>query len=143
MGNNNGNDNGNGNGNDNGNGNGNDNGNGNGNDNGNGNGNGNNRGDNGDRNENHNVNGRGDRSGWSDRWSEKMETVFSHQKLEPSELMLRSIVMERADETNDRRVQGFFTMMCTKMVLKEEDRVKKFIGGLPDNIQGNVIAAET
>ncbi|GJW37215.1 putative reverse transcriptase domain-containing protein [Tanacetum coccineum] len=33
-------------------------------------------------------------------------------------------------------------MMCTKMVLKEEDRVKKFIGGLPDNIQGNVIAAE-
>ncbi|GKD57411.1 reverse transcriptase domain-containing protein [Tanacetum coccineum] len=34
------------------------------------------------------------------------------------------------------------TMMCTKMVLKEEDRVEKFIGGLPDNIQGNVIAAE-
>ncbi|GKD12382.1 putative reverse transcriptase domain-containing protein [Tanacetum coccineum] len=34
------------------------------------------------------------------------------------------------------------TMMCTKMVPKEEDRVKKFIGGLPDNIQGNVIAAE-
>ncbi|GJZ58331.1 putative reverse transcriptase domain-containing protein [Tanacetum coccineum] len=35
------------------------------------------------------------------------------------------------------------TMMCTKMVLEEEDRVEKFIGGLPDNIQGNVIAAET
>ncbi|GKA96046.1 putative reverse transcriptase domain-containing protein [Tanacetum coccineum] len=33
------------------------------------------------------------------------------------------------------------TMMCTKMV-PEEDRVEKFIGGLPDNIQGNVIAAE-
>ncbi|GJX20800.1 putative reverse transcriptase domain-containing protein [Tanacetum coccineum] len=33
-------------------------------------------------------------------------------------------------------------MMCTKMVLEEEDRVEKFIGGLPDNIQGNVIAAE-
>ncbi|GJW45810.1 reverse transcriptase domain-containing protein [Tanacetum coccineum] len=33
-------------------------------------------------------------------------------------------------------------MMCTKMVLKEEDRVEKFIGGLPDNIQGNIIAAE-
>nr|GEV62801.1 putative reverse transcriptase domain-containing protein [Tanacetum cinerariifolium] len=28
------------------------------------------------------------------------------------------------------------------MVLEEEDRVEKFIGGLPDNIQGNVIAAE-
>ncbi|GKE28951.1 putative reverse transcriptase domain-containing protein [Tanacetum coccineum] len=34
------------------------------------------------------------------------------------------------------------TMMCTKMVLEEEDRVEKFIGGFPDNIQGNVIAAE-
>ncbi|GJT79110.1 putative reverse transcriptase domain-containing protein [Tanacetum coccineum] len=33
-------------------------------------------------------------------------------------------------------------MMCTKMVPGEEDRVEKFIGGLPDNIQGNVIAAE-
>ncbi|GKE92069.1 putative reverse transcriptase domain-containing protein [Tanacetum coccineum] len=34
------------------------------------------------------------------------------------------------------------TMMCTKMVPEEEDRVEKFIGGLPDNIQGNVIATE-
>ncbi|GJT23675.1 putative reverse transcriptase domain-containing protein [Tanacetum coccineum] len=34
------------------------------------------------------------------------------------------------------------TMMCTKMAPEEEDRVKKFIGGLPDNIQGNAIAAE-
>ncbi|GKB50780.1 putative reverse transcriptase domain-containing protein, partial [Tanacetum coccineum] len=34
------------------------------------------------------------------------------------------------------------TMMCTKMVLEEEDRVKKFIGGFPYNIQGNVIAAK-
>ncbi|GJU87885.1 putative reverse transcriptase domain-containing protein [Tanacetum coccineum] len=34
------------------------------------------------------------------------------------------------------------TMLCTKMVPEEEDRVEKFIGGLPDNIQGNVIAAE-
>ncbi|GJW36227.1 putative reverse transcriptase domain-containing protein [Tanacetum coccineum] len=33
-------------------------------------------------------------------------------------------------------------MMCTKMVPWEEDRVERFIGGLPDNIQGNVIATE-
>ncbi|GKE05061.1 reverse transcriptase domain-containing protein [Tanacetum coccineum] len=40
--------------------------------------------------------------------------------------------------------QGFqeLTMMCDKMVPKEEDQVEKFIGGLPDNIQGNVIIAE-
>ncbi|GJZ59894.1 hypothetical protein Tco_0615710 [Tanacetum coccineum] len=34
------------------------------------------------------------------------------------------------------------TLMCTKMVPEEEDQVEKFIGGLPDKIQGNVIAAE-
>ncbi|GJX80514.1 putative reverse transcriptase domain-containing protein [Tanacetum coccineum] len=32
-------------------------------------------------------------------------------------------------------------MLCTKMAPEEEDRVEKFIRGLPDNIQGNVIAA--
>ncbi|GJY27835.1 putative reverse transcriptase domain-containing protein [Tanacetum coccineum] len=34
-------------------------------------------------------------------------------------------------------------MMCTKMVPEEEDQVEKLIGGLPNNIQGNVVAAET
>ncbi|GJV57020.1 putative reverse transcriptase domain-containing protein [Tanacetum coccineum] len=34
------------------------------------------------------------------------------------------------------------TMLCTKMVLEEDDRVERYIGGLPDNIQGNMIAAE-
>ncbi|GJR06049.1 putative reverse transcriptase domain-containing protein [Tanacetum coccineum] len=34
------------------------------------------------------------------------------------------------------------TMLCTKMVPEEEDRVERFIGGLSDNIQMNVIAAE-
>nr|GEY22761.1 putative reverse transcriptase domain-containing protein [Tanacetum cinerariifolium] len=34
------------------------------------------------------------------------------------------------------------TMMCTKMVPEEEDRVERFIGELLDNIQRNVIAAE-
>ncbi|GKC14404.1 hypothetical protein Tco_1011186, partial [Tanacetum coccineum] len=33
-------------------------------------------------------------------------------------------------------------MLCTKMVLEEDDQVEKFNGGLSDNIQGNVIAAE-
>nr|GEX98623.1 putative reverse transcriptase domain-containing protein [Tanacetum cinerariifolium] len=33
-------------------------------------------------------------------------------------------------------------MIFTKMVPEEEDQVEKFIGGLLDNIQGNVFAAE-
>nr|GEX91133.1 hypothetical protein [Tanacetum cinerariifolium] len=31
-------------------------------------------------------------------------------------------------------------LLCTRMVLDEEDKVERFIGGLPDKIQGNVIA---
>ncbi|GJT09212.1 putative reverse transcriptase domain-containing protein, partial [Tanacetum coccineum] len=34
------------------------------------------------------------------------------------------------------------TLLCTKMVPKEEDKVEKYIGGLLDNIEGNVIATE-
>ncbi|GKB09119.1 reverse transcriptase domain-containing protein [Tanacetum coccineum] len=34
------------------------------------------------------------------------------------------------------------TLLCAKMVPEEEDKVEKYIGGLPDNIQGNVIAAK-
>ncbi|GKF67747.1 hypothetical protein Tco_0197426, partial [Tanacetum coccineum] len=63
------------------------------------------------------------------RWFEKMEIVF-HIKLMTEVYCPRN---ERFQE---------LTMMCTKMVPKEDDRVEKFIGGLPDNIQWNVIAAE-
>ncbi|GJY04366.1 putative reverse transcriptase domain-containing protein [Tanacetum coccineum] len=31
-------------------------------------------------------------------------------------------------------------LLCTRMIPDEEDRVERFIGGLPENIQGNIIA---
>nr|GEW47371.1 reverse transcriptase domain-containing protein [Tanacetum cinerariifolium] len=34
-------------------------------------------------------------------------------------------------------------LLCTRMVHDEEDRVERFIGGLPDNIQGNGYAARS
>ncbi|GJS12419.1 hypothetical protein Tco_0369215 [Tanacetum coccineum] len=33
-------------------------------------------------------------------------------------------------------------LLCTRMVPSKEDKVERFGGGLPNNIQGNVIAAE-
>nr|GEY13091.1 putative reverse transcriptase domain-containing protein [Tanacetum cinerariifolium] len=57
------------------------------------------------------------------KWFEKMETIF-HINNCPEKYKLK------------------LTMLCTKMVPEEEDRVKKFIGGLPDNIQGNGYAAK-
>ncbi|GJR31409.1 putative reverse transcriptase domain-containing protein [Tanacetum coccineum] len=99
------------------------------------------------------------------RWSEKMETVFHisncPEKYQVKELMklmtevycprneiqkmeteLWNLSVKNNDIANYTQRFQELTMMCTKMVPEEEDRVEKFIGGLPDNIQGNVIAAE-
>nr|GEZ28845.1 hypothetical protein [Tanacetum cinerariifolium] len=68
--------------------------------------------------------------------------------LERSNVRLRgNVVLEsaRADRELIKLMTERFqelTIMCAKMVLEEEDRVEKFIGGLPDNIQGNVIIVE-
>ncbi|GKA69644.1 putative reverse transcriptase domain-containing protein [Tanacetum coccineum] len=99
------------------------------------------------------------------RWSEKMETVFHisncperyqvkellklmtevycpRNEIQKMETELWNLSVKNNDmATYTQRFQEL-TMMCTKMVLEEEDRVEKFIRGLPDNIQGNVIAAE-
>ncbi|GJS66863.1 putative reverse transcriptase domain-containing protein [Tanacetum coccineum] len=98
------------------------------------------------------------------RWSEKMESVFHisncperyqvkellklvtevycpRNEIQKMETELWNLSVKNNDmATYTQRFQEL-TMMCTKMVLEEEDRVEKFIGGLPDNIQGNVIPA--
>nr|GEW97675.1 putative reverse transcriptase domain-containing protein [Tanacetum cinerariifolium] len=56
-------------------------------------------------------------------WFEKMETVFNISKCPP-------------------KYQVKYAT-CTLMVPDEEDIVERFIGGLPDNIQGNVIAVNS
>ncbi|GJR51690.1 reverse transcriptase domain-containing protein [Tanacetum coccineum] len=63
---------------------------------------------------------------------------------------LLNIFMERAHEVNGKSLTDAEIsprkkdqiLRRTAMVPEEEDRVEKFIGGLPDNIQGNLIAAE-
>nr|GFC12205.1 reverse transcriptase domain-containing protein [Tanacetum cinerariifolium] len=62
-------------------------------------------------------------------WFEKMETVFN---------------ISWTYEVNDRGVlseERELILLCTRMVPGEEDIVERFIGGLSDNIQGNVITA--
>ncbi|GJY23982.1 putative reverse transcriptase domain-containing protein [Tanacetum coccineum] len=133
--------------------------NGNGNGNGNGTGNGNNGGNNGDVLKEQKV--------WLVliRWSEKMETMFHinnclkryqvkellklmtkvyypRNEIQKMETELSNLSVKNNDmATYTQRFQEL-TMMCIKMVPEEEDQVEKFIRGLPDNIQGNVIAAE-
>ncbi|GJW34213.1 putative reverse transcriptase domain-containing protein [Tanacetum coccineum] len=86
------------------------------------------------------------------RWFEKMDTVF-HISNCPEKSQVKNEIQKMETElwnltvkNNDlaaytQRFQQL-TMLCTKMVPEEEDRVKRYIRDLPDNIQGNVIAAE-
>ncbi|GJW62523.1 putative reverse transcriptase domain-containing protein [Tanacetum coccineum] len=99
------------------------------------------------------------------RWFEKMETVFhisnypeksqvkyatctlldsalTWNEIQKMETELWNLIVKNNDLTAYTQRFQELTMMCTKMVLKEEDQVEKFIRGLPNNIQGNVIAAE-
>ncbi|GJX41659.1 putative reverse transcriptase domain-containing protein [Tanacetum coccineum] len=86
------------------------------------------------------------------RWFEKMEIVFHtsncpeksqlKNEIQKMETELWNLTVKNNDLTTYTQRFQELTMMCTKMVPEEEDRVEKFIGGLPDNIQRNVIAAE-
>ncbi|GJT32872.1 hypothetical protein Tco_0923291 [Tanacetum coccineum] len=102
------------------------------------------------------------------RWFKKMETVFhisnclekyqvkyatctllnsalnwwnSHKRtigIEAAYAMSWAELMKLMTEVRFQEL----VLLYTRMVLNEEDKVERFVGGFPDNIQGNVIAAE-
>ncbi|GJS35866.1 putative reverse transcriptase domain-containing protein [Tanacetum coccineum] len=98
-------------------------------------------------------------------WFEKMETVFNisncplkyqvkyatctlqdkvycpRNEIQKMETELWNLTVKGNDLTAYTQRFQELILLCTRMVPNEEDRVERFIGGLPDNIQGNVIAA--
>ncbi|GJS04347.1 putative reverse transcriptase domain-containing protein [Tanacetum coccineum] len=70
------------------------------------------------------------------------EVYFPRNEIQKIEIELYNLTVKGNDLTTYTQRFQELTMLCTKMVPEEKDRVKKFIGGLLDNIQGNVIAAE-
>ncbi|GJW61106.1 putative reverse transcriptase domain-containing protein [Tanacetum coccineum] len=99
------------------------------------------------------------------RWFEKMETVFNISNC-PSKYQVkyatctlqdsaltwwnshkRTIGVDAAYAMNWAGLMRLMTeeliLLCTRMVPDEENRVERFIGGLPDNIQGNGYAAKS
>ncbi|GJU74271.1 putative reverse transcriptase domain-containing protein [Tanacetum coccineum] len=79
-------------------------------------------------------------------WRELMNLMTKvycpRNEIQKMETKLWNLTIKNNDLTAYTQIFQELTMMCTKMVPEEEDRVKKFIGGLPDNIQGNVIDVE-
>ncbi|GJW82432.1 reverse transcriptase domain-containing protein [Tanacetum coccineum] len=66
-------------------------------------------------------------------WNSHKRTVGTDAAFAMSWRELMKLMAERFQE---------LTMLCTKMVPEEEDQVKRYIGGLPDNIQGNGYAVK-
>ncbi|GJR16026.1 reverse transcriptase domain-containing protein [Tanacetum coccineum] len=70
------------------------------------------------------------------------EVYCPRNEIQKMESELWNLTVKNNDLAAYTQIFQELTIMCTKMVPEEEEQVKKFIGGLPDNIQGNVIAAE-
>ncbi|GJX98530.1 putative reverse transcriptase domain-containing protein [Tanacetum coccineum] len=90
------------------------------------------------------------------RWFEKIETVFYISNC-PQKYQVKYASCTLQDNAltwwnSHKRTIGTdaayamtwkaLIKLMTKMVPEEEDQVEKFIGGLPDNIQGNVVVTE-
>nr|GEZ89518.1 hypothetical protein [Tanacetum cinerariifolium] len=97
------------------------------------------------------------------RWFEKMETLFNISNCPPKyQVKYDTCTLQDSALTwwnSHKRTFGVdvayamkwaglmklmieeLILLCTRMVPDEEDRMERFIRGLPDNIQGNVIAA--
>nr|GEV01153.1 reverse transcriptase [Tanacetum cinerariifolium] len=73
--------------------------------------------------------------------SAKIEEMLNRRMIEALETREANKNIRLGNAAYTQRFQEL-TMLCTKIVPEEEDRVEKFIGGLSDNIQGNVIVAE-
>ncbi|GKC73105.1 reverse transcriptase domain-containing protein [Tanacetum coccineum] len=79
-------------------------------------------------------------------WAELMklmtEVYCPRNEVQKMETELWNLVVNGNDLTAYTRRFQELVLLCTKMVPNEEDKVKRFVGGLPNNIQRNTIAAE-
>ncbi|GJR79696.1 putative reverse transcriptase domain-containing protein [Tanacetum coccineum] len=78
-------------------------------------------------------------------WVELMklmtEVYCPRNEIQKMETELWNLTVKGNDLTAYTQRFQELILLCTRMVPDEEDIVERFIGGLPDNIQGNVIAA--
>ncbi|GJW36375.1 putative reverse transcriptase domain-containing protein [Tanacetum coccineum] len=78
---------------------------------------------------------------WVELMKLMIEVYFPRNEIQKMETKLWNLTMKGNDLTAYTQRFQELILLCTRMVPDEEDIVERFIGGLPDNIQGNVIAA--
>ncbi|GJS76587.1 hypothetical protein Tco_0726468 [Tanacetum coccineum] len=83
------------------------------------------------------------------RWIEKMESVFNisgcaiknQGEIKKLEIKLWNLKVKGNDVPAYTERFQELTLICTKFVANETDKVDKYISGLPNNIYGNVKSA--
>ncbi|GJU42390.1 putative reverse transcriptase domain-containing protein [Tanacetum coccineum] len=70
------------------------------------------------------------------------EVYFSRNEIQKMEAELWNLTVKGNDLTPYIRRFQELVLLCTRMVPDKEDKVERFIWGLPHNIQGNVIVVE-
>ncbi|GKE56706.1 reverse transcriptase domain-containing protein [Tanacetum coccineum] len=80
-------------------------------------------------------------------WAELMklmtEVYCPRNEVQKMETELWNLAVKGNDLTAYTRRFQELVLLCTRMIPNEEDKVERFVGGLPDNIQGNIIAVES
>ncbi|GKC77877.1 hypothetical protein Tco_1128651 [Tanacetum coccineum] len=86
------------------------------------------------------------------QWLEKMESVFHISnctvvnqvkgEIKKLEIELWNLKVKGTDVVSYTQCFQELALMCGRMFLEESDEVEKYVGGLPDNIQGSVMASK-
>nr|GEY06531.1 putative reverse transcriptase domain-containing protein [Tanacetum cinerariifolium] len=78
---------------------------------------------------------------WAGPIKSMTEVYCSRNEIWKMQIGLWNLTVKGNDLTAYTQRFQELILLCTRMVTDKEDRVERFIGGLPNNIQGNVIVA--
>ncbi|GKC70950.1 putative reverse transcriptase domain-containing protein [Tanacetum coccineum] len=79
---------------------------------------------------------------WRDLMKLMTKVYCLKNEIQKMENELWNLTVKNNDLTDYTQRFQELTLLCTRMVPEEEDRIERYVGGLPDNIQGNVMDAE-
>ncbi|GJY17023.1 putative reverse transcriptase domain-containing protein [Tanacetum coccineum] len=79
---------------------------------------------------------------WRDLMKLMTEVYCPRSEIQKMETELWNLTVKNNDLAAYTQRFQELTLLCTRMVPGEEDRIERYVGGLPNNIQGNVISAE-
>ncbi|GJR18096.1 putative reverse transcriptase domain-containing protein [Tanacetum coccineum] len=79
---------------------------------------------------------------WRDLMKLMTEVYCPRNEIKKMETGLWNLTVKNNDLVAYTQRFQELTLLCTRMVPEEEDRIERYVGGLPDNIQGNVMSAE-